>query len=369
MCITSGGTTVPLERHCVRFIDNFSGGTRGALSVEAFLEAGYAVIFLTRKHSIQPFTKGLPSGDIVDCLTQALDGVAGGGGGGGGAVAFPGFSKSPLSPQAAGAGGAGGADGPGPASPSATTTTTPPPPPTPRTGAATAATDLIARAVASARACGEAGTLLRLRFETLAQYLTALRTVATGLAPCGPAAAFYLAAAVSDFYLPSAALTEHKIQSADVGGVGLTLTLARTPKMLGALRAAWAPGAFVVGFKLETDPAILLAKAARSIGAYGLHCVVANMLDTRKEQVLLVTPAAGGGGGGDNGGVVVVGGASEDGSEAAPLPPVAVETINRPPGEPFIERALVARVVALHGAFMAGQGDGAGAAADGAARA
>lgn len=38
VCVTSGGTTVPLERHCVRFIDNFSGGTRGALSAEFFLE-------------------------------------------------------------------------------------------------------------------------------------------------------------------------------------------------------------------------------------------------------------------------------------------------------------------------------------------
>ncbi len=38
VCVTSGGTTVPLERRCVRFVDNFSGGTRGALSVEQFLQ-------------------------------------------------------------------------------------------------------------------------------------------------------------------------------------------------------------------------------------------------------------------------------------------------------------------------------------------
>lgn len=37
-CVTSGGTTVPLERNCVRFIDNFSAGTRGALSTEQFLK-------------------------------------------------------------------------------------------------------------------------------------------------------------------------------------------------------------------------------------------------------------------------------------------------------------------------------------------
>lgn len=55
VCITSGGTTVPLERNCVRFIDNFSRGNRGAFSAESFLADGYAVIFLTRAGSAQPF--------------------------------------------------------------------------------------------------------------------------------------------------------------------------------------------------------------------------------------------------------------------------------------------------------------------------
>lgn len=32
--ITSGGTKVPLEKNCVRFIDNFSTGTRGSLLCE-----------------------------------------------------------------------------------------------------------------------------------------------------------------------------------------------------------------------------------------------------------------------------------------------------------------------------------------------
>ena len=56
--ITSGGTTVPLEVNTVRFIDNFSTGERGALSAECFLKHGYKVIFLYRKKSFTPFTKG-----------------------------------------------------------------------------------------------------------------------------------------------------------------------------------------------------------------------------------------------------------------------------------------------------------------------
>merc|ERR1712183_1028569 len=46
VCVTSGGTTVPLEQRCIRYIDNFSSGHRGAASTEYFLKAGYAVIFL-----------------------------------------------------------------------------------------------------------------------------------------------------------------------------------------------------------------------------------------------------------------------------------------------------------------------------------
>lgn len=38
VCVTSGGTTVPMERNCVRYIDNFSAGTRGAMSTQEFLE-------------------------------------------------------------------------------------------------------------------------------------------------------------------------------------------------------------------------------------------------------------------------------------------------------------------------------------------
>ncbi|TFK97382.1 DNA/pantothenate metabolism flavo protein, partial [Pterulicium gracile] len=57
----SGGTTVPLELNVVRFLDNFSAGTRGATSAEYFLEAGYAVLFMHRQFSLQPFNVDLNS--------------------------------------------------------------------------------------------------------------------------------------------------------------------------------------------------------------------------------------------------------------------------------------------------------------------
>jgi phosphopantothenoylcysteine synthetase/decarboxylase len=40
--VTSGGTTVPLEKLTTRFIDNFSMGTRGSASAEELIKRGYS---------------------------------------------------------------------------------------------------------------------------------------------------------------------------------------------------------------------------------------------------------------------------------------------------------------------------------------
>jgi phosphopantothenate-cysteine ligase len=68
--VTSGGTTVPLERQTVRFIDNFSAGTRGATSAEYFLESGYAVIFLHRQFSLLPYSRHYSH--ATDCFLDFL---------------------------------------------------------------------------------------------------------------------------------------------------------------------------------------------------------------------------------------------------------------------------------------------------------
>ena len=114
----------------------------------------------------------------------------------------------------------------------------------------------------------------------------------------------YLAAAVSDFYVPWERLPTHKIQSREAGdsgpnnlpGIdatddgGVVIRLSQTPKMLGHVRSRWCPNAYVVGFKLETDPDILLEKANRSLVKYRMHLVVANEMHRRKDRVALVEP-------------------------------------------------------------------------------
>ena len=54
--VTSGGTTAPLERRTVRYVDNFSTGNRGAAIAER-LTQGYRVVYLHRTTCAFPFTR------------------------------------------------------------------------------------------------------------------------------------------------------------------------------------------------------------------------------------------------------------------------------------------------------------------------
>lgn len=64
--LTSGGTSIKLEKNTVRSIENFSTGKRGALCCEEFLKNGYYVIFLHRKSSLLPFLHDFNIKDFFD---------------------------------------------------------------------------------------------------------------------------------------------------------------------------------------------------------------------------------------------------------------------------------------------------------------
>ena len=66
VCITSGGTSIPMEQNTVRTIENFSSGERGAKSAEYFLKKKYKVIFLYRKYSKMPFRWKYSKQNIFD---------------------------------------------------------------------------------------------------------------------------------------------------------------------------------------------------------------------------------------------------------------------------------------------------------------
>lgn len=283
--VTSGGTTVPLEKNCVRFVDNFSQGTRGAISTEqllnvwhphwlhcinalqrgrhgehrACMQAGYHVVFLTRQSARQPFVRQLPSlcsADVLAELLEASDSAT---------IQLNDLAKQRIEPF----------------------------------------WPLINDVLKNHR-------LLTIHFSTVFEYLAYLEAIAHDLQACSPCMStlarihawaslrsvvmtgapacvqefgsrvlFYLAAAVSDFYVPWPDVPEHKIQSRDGK---MALTMENVPKCLGLLRHEWAPSAFHVSFKLETDEALLISKAQRAVESYGVHCVVANMLHTRSSR-------------------------------------------------------------------------------------
>lgn len=62
---------VPLETSTIRFLDNFSTGSRGALSAEHFLRNGYIVLFLYRSHTLRPFHRHCFSLQLDDLVATA----------------------------------------------------------------------------------------------------------------------------------------------------------------------------------------------------------------------------------------------------------------------------------------------------------
>ena len=228
-CVTSGGTKVPLEVNMVRFIDNFSRGERGATSAEYFLAHEYAVIFLYRVGSIMPFTGALRrniSNEIDHHMLSRMQ------------VAANGHIELQL----------------------------------PDDGNASCS---MKDELLTYQCYKSQNLILFVPFESVTDYLTNLEEIARALAPLLSMSVFYLAAAVSDFYIPAAEMETHKIQSASGS---LTLELKGVPKMLKALTSDWAAKAFVVSFKLETDQQLVISKAQSAIAKYNVDLVVANQL-------------------------------------------------------------------------------------------
>ncbi|KAI9863038.1 MAG: hypothetical protein M1824_000726 [Vezdaea acicularis] len=266
--ITSGGTTVPLENQTVRFIDNFSAGTRGATSAEYFLAHGYAVCFLHRQFSLLPFSRHYSHS--TNCFLDFVH------------------------------------EGPD--------------------GAVVINDEYRAQMLAVWRQYQDAkkhNMLLLLPFTTITQYLWELKEIALLMRPLGASGMFYLAAAVSDFFVPRHRMAEHKIQSTDGGSSAkkkknerdniinnnndisststsntttstntnkLIIDLDPVPKFLQPLVEGWAPESMIISFKLETDPSLLLAKAHHALARYQHHLVIGNLLATRKWEVVFVRP-------------------------------------------------------------------------------
>ena len=145
-------------------------------------------------------------------------------------------------------------------------------------------------------------SLLFIPFITVNEYLFLLRDISMLLGKqCSRRAIWYLAAAVSDFYIPDDQLSKHKIQSSNghidelsaeddsnPPGKRLTLIMEPVPKVLKPLVETWTHRqGFIVSFKLETDPNLIESKSRAALERYGHNMVIANLLQTRKRAVTL----------------------------------------------------------------------------------
>ncbi|KAG7094873.1 hypothetical protein E1B28_005680 [Marasmius oreades] len=230
--VTSGGTTVPLELNVVRFLDNFSAGTRGATSAEYFLQAGYAVIFMHRQFSLQPFSRHYshstnPFLDFLEII---------------------------------------GND--------------------PTIGVTPSKKAHLLEILSAYKSVQNEGILHTLTFVTVNDYLWLLRAVSQELSTMKRKALYYLAAAVSDFFLPRRKMFEHKIQS---GKGNLSIEMDQVPKILKPMVEEWSRDGYIVSFKLETDQTLLIPKARAALERYGHQVVIGNDLNRRKFEVVFIS--------------------------------------------------------------------------------
>ncbi|XP_050542092.1 uncharacterized protein LOC126905943 isoform X2 [Daktulosphaira vitifoliae] len=223
--ITSGGTTVPIEQNTVRFVDNFSAGTRGSASAEYFLDSDYAVIFLYRSKSLEPFLRHFLNSKLLDKLEIVNN-------------------KSIQVKE-----------------------------------------DLenLIPVLKKYKDAKSSNNIISIPFTTLVEYMWLLRGFCKLLN--NRYCLIYLAAAVSDFYIPPNEMAEHKIQSKDGPPV---IALRMVPKVLMAITQIWSPKAFIVSFKLETDNSLLESKSKDALIKYKHQLVIGNLLHTRKYHVKLI---------------------------------------------------------------------------------
>ncbi|KRY59536.1 Phosphopantothenate--cysteine ligase [Trichinella britovi] len=248
--ITSGGTMAPLEKNAVRFIENFSTGTRGSFSAEYFLQNGYAVIFLYRSNSFTPYAQYLSdekklleslhvwkkdNTSVAVELQRILSGVLFGKN----VVAILDDEKLPG----------------------------------------------FAAAVESLHKAQYEGRLILLEFETVTDYLGKLLFISKKLSVLKEKLVMYLAAAVSDYYIPEDQLPIHKMRSSQKT---LNLCLTPVPKLLKNL-VEMNRKAYIVSFKLETDSNTLIAKCKEALDVNSNQLVIGNILHTRYHQVYLVS--------------------------------------------------------------------------------
>jgi len=235
--VTSGRMNVPLERNMVRYIANFSSGGRGAYSTEEFLKYdNYSVIYLHHQSAVRPFDLNSKFSVKMHDIHVTNDCTS---------VTIAASDDSSSSSEQH------------------------------RKQLAKLRDD-----IELYHKVKRENRLLEVQYDTLYEYLVMLSECSKLLDVLKHRAMVFSAAAVADFYVPYQDMSQHKIQSRDMPDNCLQLKLHQTPKCLKALRLDWCPNAFLVSFKLETDPSIINEKVNDAITKYKIDVVLSNLLST-----------------------------------------------------------------------------------------
>jgi phosphopantothenate-cysteine ligase len=218
---------VPLEKNTVRFIANFSRGTRGANSTEEFLNQNYAVLYLHHSTATRPFKQH--ANFTTDDFKIDENGRI--------------YVKECHK------------------------------------------TEKIKPYLSLWEKVKNDKMLLEIEYVTVFEYLLLLEISCKALSVLKSRAIVYTAAAVSDFYIPHDKMAEHKIQSRNVPIGELHLVLQQTPKMLGKIKTEWCPEAMLITFKLESDPNVINQKVADAFRLYNMDMVLSNLLNSYEHVV------------------------------------------------------------------------------------
>ncbi|ESL08366.1 hypothetical protein TRSC58_03931, partial [Trypanosoma rangeli SC58] len=226
--ITSGGTVVPMEVNAVRYLTNFSTGSRGAATAEALLQRGWACVFLYHENSTRPFRRHLDQMSTEQLFAE---------------LAAPVRSPKVLATLQA----------------------------------YEKHRDRIL--YVPFKTLMEYMFLLRLLSEVLSRRAESLQSLPMMLIS---------AAAVSDFFVPLSRIPTNKISSDN----DLNVCFESVPKMLGYISEEWCTSSatvprYLITFKLETEEEAMKKKALQNLVKYNCDAVVANMLQNYQEKVLV----------------------------------------------------------------------------------
>lgn len=239
--VTSGGTSVPLEKRPVRTLENFSTGTRGSKLAEKYIQSEIPVIFLTRDKSRSPFQNITDYHRLQKLLISHPPGHNG---------------QSTNTPRF--------------------------------DGSLDQANGFLINQRIQQTLDNVSKYLFTWTFTSLADYLDSFQLILNQCKHKEDNLIVYSAAAVSDYYLPFRLQRDHKMQQHESTNSELALKLHSVPKFLDFFKGI-VPSSLFIAFKLETDENILIQKAQQSLYKYGVDLVVANLLHTRYAEVKMVS--------------------------------------------------------------------------------